>query len=68
MGKIQKGQRVNHEYLGNGTFLKHLSTFFSDKFIMSLVEFDKTPNIKYNSGENPCAVFTRKLTKIRKGK
>lgn len=55
MKKIQKGARVNHEYLGDGTVVKKVS-------FMTLVKWDKTPHERYNMGENPSVIFTDELS------
>ena len=46
MKKFKKGDRVRDAYLGDGTFIKYVSG-------LCLVQWDKTPSIKYNMGENP---------------
>ena len=55
--KFKKGDRVKHEYLGEGTFIKEIS-------FMSLVKWDNVPAIKYNMGTNPCVIFTEQLIKL----
>ena len=57
--KIKKGQRVKHSYLGKGTFIKKIS-------FMSLVKWDKTPDVRYNMGENPSVIFTDQLVPLRR--
>lgn len=56
---MEKGDRVKHYYLGKGTFIKTIS-------FMSLVKWDKTPDFRYNFGQNPTIVFTDKLKLIPK--
>jgi len=55
------GDRVIHDYLDNGTVIKvgglHLVG-------MCLVKWDKTPAVRYNMGENPCAVWIGELKRI----
>ena len=58
MKKLKKGDRVRHEYLGDGTFLQMIQ-------FMAFVKFDKTPHKRFNMGENPLVVFIDKLTKIK---
>lgn len=55
---MNKNDRVKHSFLGKGIFIKKIS-------FLSLVKWDKKPSIKYNMGENPCAVFTKKLKIIK---
>lgn len=52
--EIKKGDRVKHSYLGKGVFISKIE-------FLSLVKWDKTPDKRYNMGENPCAVFTKNL-------
>ena len=54
---MKKGDRVKHEYLGEGTFIKEIS-------FLSLVKWDENPPERFNMGENPCAMFTKDLVKI----
>lgn len=56
---MKQGDRVNHEYLGQGTFIKEIAS-------LSLVKWDKTPPERYNMGENPCVVFTKELQTLEK--
>ena len=58
MREIKFGDKVKHKYLGTGTFIKKIS-------LMSLVKWDKTPDIRYNMGQNPTPVFTSELKAIR---
>ena len=55
---MKKGDRVIHNYLGNGTVIKvgglHLVG-------MCLVKWDNNPSVRYNMGENPCAVWIGEL-------
>jgi len=53
------GNRVEHKYLGKGTAIKTIS-------FMTLVQWDKTPDKRYNMGENPCAIFTKELFNLTK--
>lgn len=55
--KIKAGDRVKHKFFGKGTFIKELEFLSS----LSLVKWDKTPDIRYNMGVNPCVVFTKEL-------
>lgn len=52
---MKKGDKVIHKYLGKGEVIKNIS-------FMTLVKWDKTPDKRYNMGENPCAIFTEELT------
>ena len=54
---MKKGTKVKPKYLGKGIFIKHPKKleFFS------IVKWDKTPNKRYNLGENPCLIFTDTL-------
>ena len=54
---FKKGDNVIHEFLGTGEVIKNVE-------FMTLVLFDDAPPIKYNLGENPCAVFTKELKHI----
>ena len=54
--KYKEGDRVIHTALGVGTYIKQYSG-------LALVKWDKTPDMKYNRGENPCVVFIEDLRK-----
>ena len=53
------GDRVTHEYLGDGEIVNDLNGRG-----VFMVKCDKTPNIRYNMGENPTLVFKSNLTII----
>lgn len=53
---MKEGDRVVHEYLGTGTFIKDIKGT-----VLSLVRWDKIPPARYNMGENPTCVFTKDL-------
>ena len=54
---MKKGDKVKHNYLGTGTFIKKIS-------FMSLIKWDKTPDMRYNFGENPSTIFTEELERL----
>jgi hypothetical protein len=55
------GDRVNEIYLGKGT-IERVDVAMKG---LHLVKFDKTPDVRYNMGENPTAVFDYKLIHIK---
>ena len=55
---MKKGDRIKHKYLGKGTFIR------MSKIV--LVKWDKTPEVRYNMGENPCTVSIKELRKLTK--
>lgn len=57
------GDRINHEYLGNGTLIENLGVTISGKKPTGwLIRFDNTPPEEYNCGENPCLVFESSIS------
>ena len=67
MKKFSIGQRVVAEYLGTGTVIEQIKIARGN--IAYMVRFDKTPDVRYNMGENPTMVFPsslRALDKINK--
>jgi hypothetical protein len=58
--KFKIGQRVKHEYLGEGEVIK----FFKDIPLVS-VKFDNIPDVRYNMGENPTAVWYVDLKELK---
>ena len=67
MKKFSIGQRVFAEYLGAGTVVERIK--INPLCIAYMVRFDKTPDVRYNMGENPTMVFPsslRALDKINK--
>ena len=59
--KFKVGDRVNDDYLGNGT-IERLNVAMPG---LHLVKFDVTPDVRYNMGENPTAVFGDQLKLIK---
>jgi hypothetical protein len=59
--KFKIGQRVKHNYLGKGRIVKT----FKDYDFLLVVLFDKTPDMRYNLGQNPTAVFDKELEVIK---
>ena len=60
MALFIKDDRVQHDYLGAGTFIKYVEGYV----FLSLIKWDKTPPFRYNMGENPAAAMTSKLRKV----
>ena len=68
MKKLNKGDRVIHEYLGAGTFIRYsMIVLRSNNGCLSVVKWDNNPPIIYNRGHNPSCVFTSELHPERKG-
>lgn len=62
MKKFTKGQRVIDSYLGAGTVVIPIKSLLSSKlYVAYMVQFDKTPDARYNMGENPTMVFPSSL-------
>lgn len=62
MKKFTQGQRVIDSYLGAGTVVELIKPFLSSKLCVAyMVQFDKTPDVRYNMGENPVMVFPSSL-------
>lgn len=60
--KFEIGQRVEEDYLGKGTITKSIQSDLSSKLTIAyMVHFDKTPDVRYNMGTNPCFVFATDL-------
>ena len=56
---VKKGLIVYHNYFGKGELVeKHKD--------MSLVLWDKTPDLEYNCGQNPCVAFNYRLFPTKK--
>ena len=55
---MNKGDRVFHYYLGHGIIVHDLKDLIEG---MVRVKFDLDPPIRYNGGNNPCAVFIGSL-------
>jgi len=70
MKKFSLGQRVVDEYLGAGTVIERIKIARGNPLCIAyMVRFDKTPDVRYNMGENPTMVFPsslRALDKINK--
>ena len=49
---ISIGDRVKEDYLGEGEVIKILKDLYGNAWGY-LVMFDKTPDVRYNMGENP---------------
>jgi hypothetical protein len=62
MTTMPKGQRVIDEHLGAGTVVRPIkSSLDSQLCVAYMVRFDKTPDVRYNMGENPTMVFPSSL-------
>tara|TARA_R110000851_G_C12813264_1_gene538719 strand:+ start:386 stop:580 length:195 start_codon:yes stop_codon:yes gene_type:complete len=61
MNKFKKDDRVLDDYLGAGSVLGSWPIKTGVVDIAYMVLFDKTPDVRYNIGENPCMVFTGSL-------
>ncbi len=60
--KFNENDRVIHEYLGAGTFIRYsMMGLRSDNLCLSVVRWDKTPSEEYNRGMNPSCVFNSEL-------
>ena len=58
MQKFTYGQRVIDDYLGAGTVVKQINSSMDNNYTVAyMVRFDKTPDVRYNMGENPTMVF-----------
>ena len=65
MKKFDIGDRVEHEYLGNGEIIKVIKSMLNSRENAAyIVMFDEQPAMAYNMGENPCLVFPSSLNKI----
>jgi hypothetical protein len=62
MSKFKKDDRVLDDYLGAGSVVRPIKSGLDSRMIIAyIVLFDKTPDVRYNMGENPCMVFTGSL-------
>lgn len=56
--QFKVGDRVTDNYLGNGTIIKVLESFYNSKIAQFyIVLFDNTPDIRYNMGNKECLVL-----------
>jgi hypothetical protein len=56
--KFNIGDRVIHEYLGEGVVTKLIKNYYQPKLTQFyVVLFDNTPDVKYNGGNNECLVL-----------
>lgn len=68
MKKFSIGQRVVAEYLGAGTVIERIKIARGNPLCIAyMVRFDKTPDARYNMGENPTMVFPSSLRALDKG-
>jgi hypothetical protein len=59
------GDRVNHNFLGNGEVTEVINSNFGLKEpMLYMVKFDTRPAIEYNMGENPTLAFPEDLREI----
>ena len=63
MKKFKIGDRVtDSDFLGEGEIVKIIKSDSDSKTIIAyMVMFDKTPDVRYNMGENPCFMFGNQL-------
>jgi len=62
MYKFKKDDRVVDDYLGAGSVVRPIKSGLDSKLTIAyIVLFDKTPDFRYNMGENPTMVFTGSL-------
>ena len=67
MKKFSQGQRVVAEYLGAGTVIERIKIARGNPLCIAyMVRFDKTPDVRYNMGENPTMVFPSSLRALDK--
>ena len=63
MSDFKQGERVFDKYLWAGVIFAVVYSFDSAKPFGYSVLFDKTPDKRYNGGENPCLMLEDSLTK-----
>ena len=56
MDKINVGDRVKDDFLGEGEVVKIIKNDYGDDGAYMIL-FDKTPPVRYNMGENPALMF-----------
>ena len=63
MKRFKIGDRVKDSgFLGEGEVTKIIKSDLDSKVIVGyMVMFDKTPDIRYNMGENPCFMLNGQL-------
>ena len=64
--KVNVGDRVEHEHLGEGEVVKVISSGLHGGSIAYIVMFDERPPVQYNMGENPALVFPSSLIYVIK--
>ena len=63
MSRFKQNDRVVDGYLGAGEIFSVVYASSPKKLFGYSVLFDKTPDMRYNGGENPCLVFPDTLIK-----
>lgn len=59
------GDRVFHEYLGNGTVKEIIKDFYKPSIAkFYIVTFDTKPDVRYNGGQKDCLVLTYEIKEL----
>ncbi len=63
MKRFKIGDSVrDSEFLGEGKVTEIIKSDLDSKLVIGyMVMFDKTPDVRYNMGENPCFVLSEQL-------
>lgn len=59
------GDRVSHEYFGNGSVKEVIKNFYQPKIAQFyIVLFDNTPDVRYNGGNKECLVLVDMIKEL----
>lgn len=65
MKRFKVGDRVRHKFLGDATVKKCLRSAMDNKHIFAyIIQADKKPDVRYNTGQHECLVFIDSLESL----